>query len=80
MKQSNWLWLVLAVALGSGFHAGQSYADQPVMHQALETLQAAERQLERATPDKGGHRVKALKHVRSAIREVERGIAYDRRH
>ena len=53
---------------------------QPHMKAALAHLQKASEQLDKATADKGGHRVKALKHVRSAIREVERGIAYDRRH
>ncbi len=71
--------LVLIAAIGGGFYAGQTYADQPAMQKALNKLQSAERTLDKATHDKGGHRVKALRHVRDAIKEVERGIRYDRR-
>ncbi len=71
--------MLFAAALGGGFYAGQIYADQPAMHKALAKLKSAEKNLERATHDKGGHRVKALAHVREAIDEVERGIAFDRR-
>jgi hypothetical protein len=45
----------------------------------LQSLKDAERHLEKATTDKGGHRAKALELVRDAIREANRGIAYDRR-
>lgn len=71
--------LVLIAAIGGGFYAGQTHADQPAMQKALNKLQSAERTLDKATHDKGGHRLKALGHVRDAIREVERGIRYDRR-
>lgn len=40
----------------------------------------AKNQLQRATPDKGGHRVKAISLVNQAIARVNAGIAYDRRH
>jgi len=80
LNQSKLLFgLTFVAALGAGFYAGHGYADQPAMHKALNKLQSAERTLEKATHDKGGHRVKALGHVRSAIKEVERGIRYDRR-
>ena len=55
-------------------------ADQPHMEAARDHLRAAERELEKATADKGGHRASALKLVRQAIAEVERGINFDRRH
>ena len=74
------LTLIVIAAIGGGFYAGHSHADQPAMQKALNRLQSAERTLEKATHDKGGHRVKALGHVRAAITEVERGIRYDRRH
>ena len=54
--------------------------DQPHMQAALEALRNAKRDLDQATSDKGGHRVKALRLVNQAIGEVERGIQYDRRH
>ena len=52
---------------------------QPHMRAALGSLQSARAQLQTATPDKGGHRIKALDLVNAAIAEVERGIAFDNR-
>lgn len=49
--------------------------DQPHMRAALDLLQDAKRNLESATPDKGGHRAKALDYVNAAIDEVNKGIA-----
>jgi hypothetical protein len=54
--------------------------DQPHMQAALDRLQSARANLEAATEDKGGHRVKALDHVNKAIDEVKKGIEYDRTH
>ena len=55
-------------------------ADQPHMQAALDALRTAQRQLQQATNDKGGHRAKAEALVRDAIVQVEKGIAFDRRH
>lgn len=60
--------------------SGRGEADQPQMHSALEHLRAALKDLEQASPDKGGHRGKAMGFVRRAIAEVEKGMAFDRRH
>ena len=54
--------------------------DQPYMQAALGNLMTAKGELQNATPDKGGHRVKAIGLVNSAIAEVNLGIEYDRRH
>ncbi len=54
--------------------------DQPFMQAARGNLQNAKRALDRANPDKGGHRINAIRLVNSAIAEVNSGIAYDRRH
>jgi hypothetical protein len=54
--------------------------DQPFMQAARGNLQTAKSELQRATPDKGGHRVNAISLVNSAIAEVNAGIAFDRRH
>ena len=54
--------------------------DQPHMQAALDKLQSARSNLEAATDDKGGHRVKALEHVNKAIDQVKKGIEYDRTH
>src|SRR4051812_36239546 len=54
--------------------------DQPNMQAARGHLISARNSLQRATPDKGGHRVNAIRLVNSAIAEVNAGLAYDRRH
>jgi hypothetical protein len=54
--------------------------DQPFMKAARGDLNTARNQLQKATPDKAGHRVKAIALVNSAIAEVNAGIAFDRRH
>jgi hypothetical protein len=54
--------------------------DQPNMKIALERLQDALDNLEKATADKGGYRVNAMNLVRDAVSEVKKGIEYDRNH
>ena len=54
--------------------------DQPIMQSAKINLQNAKAQLIAASPNKGGHRAKAINLVNEAIAEVNRGIAFDRRH
>lgn len=70
---------VLVVFLAACVHPRPAAADQPQMKSALTSLKDAERHLEKASTDKGGHRTKALGLVREAIQEVNRGIVYDRR-
>lgn len=55
-------------------------ADQPHMQRALERLREAKAELQTAEHDKGGWRAKAVRHVEEAIRETERGLAFDRHH
>jgi hypothetical protein len=69
----------LACVVGGGF-IGEAAAEkeaQPHMRAALVNLKQARNQLEKATHDKGGHRVKALELTNSAITEVEKGIQAD---
>jgi hypothetical protein len=70
----------LAGALAISLVPAASADQQPKMHDALDHLQAAERALQQATADKGGHRVKALELTRSAIVQVREGIKFDNRH
>ncbi len=49
---------------------------QPHMEAALKNLQNAKAQLEKATTDKGGHRVKAIELINQAMDEVNKGMAY----
>ena len=51
-----------------------SSPDQPHMQRALDLLRDAKGNLEAATSDKGGHRVKAIGYVNNAIDEVKKGI------
>ena len=69
-----------AAILGVGLTAKAKPVDQPHMQEALDALKRAQRELSQADRDKGGHRVKAERLVNQAIAEVERGIAFDRRH
>jgi hypothetical protein len=48
--------------------------DQPHMQAALDALESAKNNLERASADKGGHRANALGLVKDAISEVKKGI------
>ena len=76
---------VLTALAGAAFGAGLTFApalkaDQPHMQAALDALERAERELNEATHDKGGHRNRALDHVHAALKEVRKGIGYDRHH
>jgi hypothetical protein len=55
-------------------------ADQPNMQAAREHLQQARASLERAEPNKGGHRERAIELVDQAIAQVNEGIEYARGH
>lgn len=59
------------------FSAGLHADPQPHMKAALESLQKAKEQLEKASSDKGGHRLKAIGLVKDAIEETKKGIAFD---
>jgi len=54
--------------------AGPQIARQPRMEAALEDLRAAREELERAVPNKGGHREKAIELTDRAIDQVKEGI------
>ncbi|MEK6333948.1 MAG: hypothetical protein AABM67_03305 [Acidobacteriota bacterium] len=54
--------------------------DQPFMQAARGDLNTARNELQKANANKGGHRVKAIGLVNSAIAEVNAGIAFDRQH
>jgi hypothetical protein len=71
---------MVILTLIMGGLAGRAFADQPHMRAALDHLRSARSALQNANADKGGHRVRALGLVGDAIREVERGIEYERTH
>jgi hypothetical protein len=53
---------------------GCSGVGQPNMQSALNSLMSARDSLERASHNKGGHRVRALELTNQAINEVQMGI------
>jgi hypothetical protein len=53
---------------------------QTHMSAALDHLQQAEKELEAASHDKGGHRVKAISLIKQAEAQVQQGIQYDNTH
>jgi len=80
MRRSIIRALFLTLILAAGFIAGQLSAAQPHMQSALTNLRQARVNLVKASPDKGGHRERAISLVDDAINEVEKGIGWDRRH
>ena len=78
-------WKLTCFALAAAFAAATVVPNvlaepQPKMREALDSLRAAERALEQATHDKGGHRAKALQLTKQAIDEVQAGIKFDNKH
>ena len=65
-----------AAAVVTADLAAEAIAAQPNMQDALRSLNAALRSLEKAAPNKGGHRARAMSLVEQAIQEVRAGIAY----
>jgi hypothetical protein len=55
-------------------------ADQPNMQVAREHLVQARESLERAVPNKGGHRERAIELVDRALAQVNEGIEFARSH
>lgn len=72
--------LLVAVAGICISSAAAAAPDQPRMQAARADLNQARAQLQRATADKGGHRVKAIEYINRATSEINAGIAFDRRH
>lgn len=71
--------LIAAAALAApalGISAGTAVAFEPNMENALKALESAHDWLQRATPNKGGHRERALRLVEQAINQVRDGIRY----
>lgn len=68
-----------AAVFATGIVVGTVSADQPRMQSALRNLEQARGDLQNATADKGGHRVRAINLVNQAISEVNAGIRFDRR-
>lgn len=60
--------------------AKQNATHEPHMAAALEHLRQAEEELEKAAPNKGGHREKAMGLTKQAQSQVEEGIQFYNQH
>ena len=70
---------VIVALLVSGT-VGICAADEPHMRAALERLREAREQLEKAEPNKGGHREKAIELIDRAMEQVKAGIEAGEHH
>lgn len=69
--------LGLVIGLGVGAAATALAEKQPHMEKALEHLEHAKAQLQKAEHDRGGHRAKAVELTNQAMTEVRAGMAFD---
>ena len=68
--------LLLGAAIASSLGIGYAIGAQPHMTETITLLQSARAELVRATPNKGGHRERALGLIDQAINEVRAGMAF----
>ena len=68
--------IILLVGLCLGAAIPLAYGNQPHMDKALHHLQAAKVELEKANPNKGGHRERAIQFIAQAITQVREGIRF----
>ena len=68
--------LLLGTAIAASMGIGYAIGAQPHMTASLGLLQSARGELAAATPNKGGHRARALGLIDQAIAEVRDGIAF----
>jgi len=80
MKNSSARKVLLGAALAASMGIGYAIGAQPHMEASVGLLQNARAELAAATPNKGGHREKALGLIDSAISEVRAGIAFAATH
>ena len=67
---------LLGTAIAASMGVGYAIGAQPHMTAGLGLLQSARTELAAATPNKGGHRERAIKLIDDAIGEVRAGIAF----
>lgn len=72
--------LLIGIAIASSLGLGYALGAQPRMDAALALLQSARAELAQATPNKGGHRERALELIGHAIGQVREGIAFAAAH
>jgi hypothetical protein len=76
MKRSSVRTLLLGAAIAASMGIGYAIGAQPHMAETIALLQSARGELVAATPNKGGHRERALGLIDQAIAEVRAGMAF----
>jgi hypothetical protein len=76
MKTSSVKKMLLGTAIAASIGIGYAIGAQPHMTETIALLQSARAELAAATPNKGGHRERALGLIDQAIGEVRAGIAF----
>jgi hypothetical protein len=72
--------LLLLAGMGLFAQNHQMARHEPHMSAAIGHLRQAKEELQRAAPNKGGHREKAMELVNQAIQQIEEGEQYDEQH
>ena len=68
--------VLLGTAVAASMGIGYAIGAQPHMNESIAFLQSARGELQVATPNKGGHRERAIGLIDQAIGEVRAGIAF----
>ncbi|HLZ05984.1 MAG TPA: hypothetical protein VKR55_28025 [Bradyrhizobium sp.] len=68
--------LLLGAVIASSVGIGYAIGAQPHMAATVTMLQSAHAELVKASPNKGGHRARALALIDQAIGEVRAGMAF----
>jgi len=68
--------LALGAVIASSLGVGYAIGAQPHMAESIALLQSARAELVKATPNKGGHRERALGLIDQAIGEVQAGMNF----
>jgi hypothetical protein len=72
--------LLLLAGMGLFAQTRHMARHEPHMSAALGHLQQAREELQRAAPNKGGHRARAMELVNQAIQQIQEGEQYDEQH
>ena len=80
MMNSSARKVLLGAALAASMGIGDAIGAQPHMEAGVGLLQNARAEITAATPNKGGHRERALGLIDQAIGEVRAGIAFAATH
>jgi hypothetical protein len=76
MTTSSVRTMLLGAAIAASVGVGDAIGAQPHMNESIALLQSARGELQAATPNKGGHRERAMALIDQAIGEVRAGIAF----